>query len=165
MLKKFGIAALAASILVASVAGIVFAQDVAPPPDCPCGEPRNGEPLAEILGISVEELRETIADGKTITELAEAKGMSMEDVALALGDHYTDCIQQAVADGNITQEQADQWLENMQERLEYRLKNGFSGGFRKGGHSRFEGHDGRFGSLAEIFGYQSRGDRGSACRW
>lgn len=64
--------------------------------------------LAKALGMTVEELQAAYADGKTLSTLMEEKGLDAATVRQALQAAYTEAIAQAVADGVITQEQADQ---------------------------------------------------------
>ncbi len=68
--------------------------------------PGNYDWLAEQLGMTVDELKAELKAGKTITELAEEKGV---DLKAAQIETMKERIQQAVEDGTLTQEQAD-WL-------------------------------------------------------
>lgn len=61
------------------------------------------------MGINREEIEEALADGKTPIELAEELGLDIESLML-------ERIQQLVSEGKITQEQADQRIERIQER-------------------------------------------------
>ena len=93
-----------------------------PPGPGPSGGPgfRNNEILnaaiAELLGISVEELEGALADGETIRTLIEESGLDMAEVQTALQAARAEMLQQAVADGSITQEQADQMLNHLSGR-------------------------------------------------
>lgn len=91
--------------------------------------------IADAIGISVDELEAAKEDGQTLAEIAG-------DNLPALVDHLTaeatEKIEAAVADGRITQEQADEKLDGLSERIEQRLENGDWG--RKG-HGR-RGHHG-----------------------
>ena len=66
--------------------------------------------IAEFLGISVEELEGALAGGETIRTLVEELGLDMTDFQAALQAAHAEMLQQAVADGNITQEQADRMI-------------------------------------------------------
>lgn len=68
------------------------------------------ETLANVLGVTVEELQAAREQGKTLEELAAEKGVDMADVQAAMDAARTDAVNQAVADGIITQAQADQIL-------------------------------------------------------
>ncbi|MCP4415342.1 MAG: hypothetical protein GY805_01885 [Chloroflexi bacterium] len=63
--------------------------------------------MAEALGMTVEEMADAQEDGTRLPELAETQGVDMETVITAVSDARTAAIDQAVADGTITQEQAD----------------------------------------------------------
>ena len=65
--------------------------------------------IAEALGISVEELEAARAEGASLVALAEELGVEMETVRAAMETVREDAINQALADGEITEEQAD-WL-------------------------------------------------------
>ena len=141
MLKRIGIGVLAAIVLATSVAGIVLAQESTPPPDdeVPPGRFRGGQPqvLANALGIDVEEVHAALAG--TIADLAEGQGMTVGDLADAIIAPMIERIQQAVDNGNITQEQADEQIAQMEERTLQGLESGswFSmgrGGFRGDRH-------------------------------
>lgn len=113
---------LAAAGLVAILAvGVVFAQDETPEPpkERPHAvfAPRMGklldregikETLANTFGISVNELEEAFAVGETPLALAEQYDVSVEDLHAAMQEAHAEALAQAVADGTITQEQADE---------------------------------------------------------
>ncbi|VAW30660.1 hypothetical protein MNBD_CHLOROFLEXI01-5184 [hydrothermal vent metagenome] len=63
--------------------------------------------IADTLGLTVEELSAAREVGTRLPELVEAQGGDMETVITAVTDARTAAINQAVADGTITQEQAD----------------------------------------------------------
>lgn len=71
------------------------------------------EIVADALGISVEELEAARADGIHLPELAESLGVDLADVQAAIEAARIEAINQAVADGDLTQEQADEILANM----------------------------------------------------
>ncbi len=62
---------------------------------------------ADKIGIPVDELKADYKNGQSISEIATAHGVDPQSVADALVAKATDTIDQAVADGKITQEQAD----------------------------------------------------------
>jgi hypothetical protein len=66
--------------------------------------------MAEALGISVEELDAAIAAGKTPYQLAEELEVDFAAVQEAMTAAHAEAVAQAVADGTITQAQADQML-------------------------------------------------------
>ena len=65
---------------------------------------------AETLGMTVEELESAHAEGKRLPEIAEEQGVDVTAVAEAVKAAFEEAVAQAVADGVITQEQADQLL-------------------------------------------------------
>ncbi len=83
--------------------------------------------LAEALGMSVADLQAAFEDGKTLRELMDEKDLTAAELREAQQAAYEKAIQAALADGVITQEQADLFLN-------YRFF-GFGpfGGFRRGG--------------------------------
>ncbi|MGZ4717013.1 MAG: hypothetical protein ACXWB2_06945 [Acidimicrobiales bacterium] len=62
---------------------------------------------ADKIGISVDELKADYKDGQSISEIATAHGVDPQTVADALVAKATDTLNQAVADGKLTQERAD----------------------------------------------------------
>ena len=96
-----GLLVIAAGISVASVA---YAQG---------DDPRGRDSLAELLGLTPEELQEQLQDGKTIQELAEDAGVDLgsfkEGMRAANQVDMQTRIEEAHANGDITQEHAD-WL-------------------------------------------------------
>ena len=66
--------------------------------------------MAKALGISVEELQAAHAEGKSLRTLIEELGLDRETVQANMKTAREEAIGQAVADGVITQEQAEQIL-------------------------------------------------------
>ncbi len=98
-----------------------------------------GQTVADVLGVSVEELREAKAAGTTIAELAEANGVAVDAVVEALIADAAARIETAVENGRITEEQAADKLDAIEERIEAmvngegeteRSRNGRRGGAR-----------------------------------
>ncbi len=69
--------------------------------------------LAETLGLTQEELNGELARGKTLTQIAEAKGVTQDELAAALETSAKAGLDKAVADGVLTREQADSMLNHM----------------------------------------------------
>ena len=86
--------------------------------------------MADALDMSVEELQAAMEDGKRLPELLEEQGLSQADFETALQAAKETAIAQAVADGVITQEQADQII-NAEP-----VFDGFPGKGGRGGHGR-----------------------------
>jgi hypothetical protein len=70
------------------------------------------ELTAKALGITVEELEIAQEEGQRIPDLLEELGLAKEDYEANLQTAHEELLQQAVKDRVITQEQADQLLEN-----------------------------------------------------
>jgi uncharacterized protein (DUF433 family) len=108
--------ALADGLITAEQAERLLTQDGRPGP----GGGRRGPQIfdreameaaaADALGISVEELQAAREEGATIPELAEELGVDMADVQAAVQAAREDAINQALADGTITAEQAERLL-------------------------------------------------------
>jgi len=154
MFKRISIGILAVMVLALGVTGVVLAQEPTPPAEglLPFGGARTGEgfgmpgmqggrgmhgqqpeALANALGLTVEEVHAALAG--TVAELAESQDMTIEGIVDALIAPMIERVQQAVDDGRITQEQADERIAQMEERLLEGLESGswFSmgrGGFR-----------------------------------
>jgi hypothetical protein len=72
--------------------------------------------IAEELGLSVEEFETALASGQTVWQIAETQGISVETLQAAMLAARTDILAQAVADGVLTQAQADAMLAHMSAR-------------------------------------------------
>jgi polyhydroxyalkanoate synthesis regulator phasin len=77
----------------------------------------DGEVVAELLGIDVEELRQQLRDGASIADIAEANGVDVQTVIDALVAEANEHLQLAVDDGRLTQEEADAQLDRISERI------------------------------------------------
>jgi polyhydroxyalkanoate synthesis regulator phasin len=69
---------------------------------------------AEALGLTPEGLFAELHAGKSMAEVAEAQGVDTETLGDALQAARVEAIQQAVEDGNLTQEQADRMLDRLE---------------------------------------------------
>lgn len=91
---------------------------------------------AKALGMTTAELTTALQSGKTLEQVAEEAGVDIQDVRDAIqaarADEMRTQIQQAVADGTITQEHADWLLEGLDKGFI-----GGPGGFGFGGHHGF----------------------------
>ncbi len=89
------------------------------------------EAAAEIIGIENSELREALADGATLAEVAEDNGVEVETLIDGLVSALDQKLDELVADGRITEEQAAEIKENAPERIEnfvnseVRIRRGF----------------------------------------
>ena len=69
--------------------------------------------LAETLGLTPDELSAQLTAGQTLAQIAEAQGISQEQLTTAHQAAATEALKQAVADGVLTQAQADQMIARM----------------------------------------------------
>ena len=77
--------------------------------------------VAELTGLSADEVQAERAAGKSAADIAEANGSSAEEVVSAALDSRKALLDERVADGTITQEQADLMYDRMSERLTERV--------------------------------------------
>jgi hypothetical protein len=73
--------------------------------------------VSELLGLSVDEIREQRLEGLSLVEIAEEKNISEDDLLNVILSARTDFIQLLVDEGKIDQEQADFMLSNAEERI------------------------------------------------
>jgi hypothetical protein len=90
---------------------------------------------ASYLGMTEAELRATLR-GSTLAEIAKDKGKSVSGLVQALVVAQEKRIDQAVADGRLTQAQASELKADLEDRTKD-LVNGELRGFRDGPHSEF----------------------------
>mgnify|MGYP000097613173 CR=1 FL=1 len=149
MFKKLFLGLMIAGVLVGGLVTSVSAYGQNPPV-CPT------EPVAlDVLGMTADELRTEIRSGKTIQEIFTEKGLDYETYAEQwLADHEA-CLAEAVAAGELTEEQAA----TLQDRLQERASDGFlfnqnqRFGIAMGSYMRFRAEkiwEGGHGMIGEI---------------
>jgi Rad3-related DNA helicase len=74
------------------------------------------EAAAAYLGLSEAELREALRDGKTLADVAEDEGKSVDGLVDALVEATTAKLDAAVADGRLTKERRDEIVARLEER-------------------------------------------------
>ena len=79
--------------------------------------------LANTFGLTTDELNEELNSGKTLATLAEEKGLDRVALVAELESAHQIGLAQAVADGILTQEQADAMFNQMAGRYEWMLDN------------------------------------------
>lgn len=164
--SKFWIALLGVAILALGLVGFASAQTVTPePPPYPGYGPGmmggRGGPggimggyraqdgtgilhdymiaaFADALGLTPEELESRLAAGETLWQIALSEGYSAEEFSQLWIDARTSALEEAVADGVITQEQADWMIAHMQARQAA----GYGPGLGPCGGGRFGGFRG-----------------------
>lgn len=77
--------------------------------------------LVEALGVTVEELIDARQADQSFADIAADQGVSLDAVVDAIVTQRTERLAEAVAEGRITQEQADERLANLEERVAERL--------------------------------------------
>lgn len=88
---------------------------------------------AQALGMSAEELHTALDGGQTLAQVAADKGVNVQVVVDALVASATTHINQEVADGEITQAEADQKLADLTQRVTDRVNNPKPQGGPQGG--------------------------------
>jgi hypothetical protein len=73
---------------------------------------------AEYLGVTEEELREALQNGRSLADVAEEKGKSVDGLKDALLAEAQTRLNEAVADEKLTREQADRILERLREGID-----------------------------------------------
>ena len=132
------IAALVACAAGITAIGVAYAQE---------GGPREG--LAELLGMTKEEIQEQLQSGRTIQELAQDAGVDLEafreENRANRQEELRTRIKEALANGDISQDQADWLLEGLENGYMEGL--GFRFGARDGDPAKpqEEGMQGRRG--------------------
>lgn len=123
-------------------AGSVFAQDPtatpAPAAPGPMG-PRMGmfgasEAITELLGVTPGQLLDARLEGKSLLDVAKEKGITEQQLVDAMVAERKTALDQAVTDGDLTQEQADWMLARMKAVAPFALTNPFAGkqGWQRG---------------------------------
>lgn len=109
--------------------------------------------LAKALGITTDELYTEMNSGKTLSELAEEKGLDRAALVVELESAHQAGLAQAVSDGILTQEQADAMLSQMAGNYEWMIDNMGAGagygmmggrGGMMGGYYGQQGSNGKF---------------------
>ncbi|HEX6310269.1 MAG TPA: hypothetical protein VF152_01430 [Acidimicrobiia bacterium] len=93
-------------------------------PGGPCRGPGGGKHLevaAGAIGIEVDALREALEGGQTMAQVAEANGVDVQTVVDALVADISARIDEGVAEGRLTQEEADAKKAELQERVTARV--------------------------------------------
>ncbi|MFD2369612.1 hypothetical protein ACFSO0_06505 [Brevibacillus sp. GCM10020057] len=75
------------------------------------------EELLSLLKLDAAKLEEQLKAGKTLAEVAQAQGVSEDDVIALLVKQQSDKLAEAVKAGKLTQEQADKMSENAADRV------------------------------------------------
>ena len=117
---------------------------------------------ADALGMTWEEFCDARASGQTLAEIAAAQGVSEQQVIDAVVAERKAVLDQAVADGRLTQEQADWMLDRMEDNASFMLNNpagGCGGMWGAGASIRNQNSLGGTGTGAQ------NGPRGGGAMW
>ena len=76
------------------------------------------EAAATYLGLTGDELRERLESGDTLAEIAGAEGKTVDGLVQAMVDSAEEDIAAAVEAGRLTQEQGDEILADLPQRIE-----------------------------------------------
>jgi polyhydroxyalkanoate synthesis regulator phasin len=99
---------------------------------------------AKALGITVDELRTELQSGKTLAEIASDHGIDVQKVIDALTAEAKAKLDDAVAAGRLTQEQADTRLQEMTDRLSQLVNEQLPfPGRGDWGHGKWHGREGK----------------------
>lgn len=95
----------------------------------------------DALEMTATDLRQAIEDGQTLEEIAQEKGVDLDEIYHSWIEDQINQVNQAVEDGKISQDQADEVIECLNEQLE----EGFPSNFLGRVHRQFESsREGRF---------------------
>ncbi|MDI6907722.1 MAG: hypothetical protein QMC81_09625 [Thermoanaerobacterales bacterium] len=70
--------------------------------------------VAEALGMTVDELQTELEQGKKLSEIAQEKGVTADELHKKMVEARIQAIQQAVKDGKISQDRADEMIQRLQ---------------------------------------------------
>ncbi len=98
----------------------------------------DGQIVADLLGVDAATLRTEVMNGSTLAEVATAQGVDPQAVIDGLVAEAKTHLDQGVADGRLSQDEADARLTEMTTRITDAVNNG--GGFGPGGMGPRGGH-------------------------
>ena len=85
------------------------------------GKMGSPETLATALGVDTETLRSEFAAGKSIADIAAEQGIAIDTVVAALVADLEEHLNEHVADGSLTEDEAAEKLEAMEAKITERL--------------------------------------------
>lgn len=110
--------------------------------------------VAELLGINADQLKQELTAGKTLAEVAKAKGVSEDAVVTTILAPRKDVLAVLVRYGYLTQEQADQIYQRLAEATKAAINRpGWGSGSGHGGMMGGFGHGSMMGSSSSGYGY------------
>ncbi|NLT28741.1 MAG: hypothetical protein GXX97_06720 [Dehalococcoidales bacterium] len=114
--------------------------------------------VCELLGITEDELQAQRLDGLSMVEIAAGYGVTEDELVEAIMAVKTANLQELVADGTITQEEADLMLQSMLERT-CEMVNATQVGHFGGNGNQGESQNGKSNSWGECSDGNGPGDR------
>lgn len=90
--------------------------------------------VAQTLGITADEFTTQLRSGQTVAQIAQARGKTEQDVTTAVLAAAKTQLDQAVANGTLTQAQADTVYAELQQRGAQLFNHGGRGPGRHGGN-------------------------------
>lgn len=96
--------------------------------------PGFGGAVLDVLGLDAAELREQLASGQSLREIAEANGVDVDALVEAMLTAHEEHLADAVADGRLTEEQAAEREATLEAHVQDLLDRTFDG--RPGQHGR-----------------------------
>ncbi|MGJ7919043.1 DUF2680 domain-containing protein [Neobacillus sp. LXY-4] len=108
------------------------------------------EVIADVLGMTVDELQTARNEGKSVADLAEEKGINVDDLVAKMVETRKADLEQLVKDGKITQEQMDTMLSNMETKMKTAVERDSVGPMHgRGGGMGMMGQGGRWTGNAD----------------
>ena len=84
----------------------------------------NRQEIADVLGVSVDDLSTELQGGATLADVAEANDVAVSDVVNVIVQQKTERIDLAVENGRITAEEAAEKTAELNERVQTRIDEG-----------------------------------------
>ncbi|GAA3409643.1 hypothetical protein ACFFNY_34045 [Paenibacillus hodogayensis] len=97
----------------------------------------SSDELATLLGTTKDELNTALQSGKTLAAIAGEKGVSVDSVVSLLTKAHTEQIDKQLADGKLTQEQADKHKTELKEKATKFVNEDLRGGLKGPGKEGF----------------------------
>lgn len=88
--------------------------------------------IAQKLGMSYDQLTQAVQNGQSVEQLAQAKGVSLDELKQAAIAALRNSIADLVTQGAMTQEQADWMLDHIDDMPMFNFEQGFSPGMMNG---------------------------------
>ncbi|WP_052947547.1 hypothetical protein [Aneurinibacillus tyrosinisolvens] len=111
----------------------------------------NNQELLSLLKVDAATLQQNLKNGKSLADVAAAQGVDEQKVIDLLVNQHAQRLAQAIQDGKLTQEQANQKKADEQTEIKNRVEQ--KGGFGFGGeHGKHGGERGGFKDAASVLG-------------